>query len=27
LFISMKLAGRTELVEEPVFLEIVEPIS
>lgn len=27
LCISMKLAGRTELVEEPVFLEIVEPIS
>jgi hypothetical protein len=27
LSISMKLAGRTELVEEPVLLEIVEPIS
>ena len=27
LCISMKVAGRTELVEEPVFLEIVAPIS
>jgi len=27
LSISLKLAGRTELVEEPVLLEIVEPIS